>query len=195
MILKNTGFWSNMLYTVTLNPTLDKTLAVPALIPGTIHRAETIRYDLGGKGINVSRALRALDIPSVCFGIIAGHNGHILREGLHTQGYTTEFIETLGETRQNITLLDRAKNEYTKLNEAGPAVTTPDLEALATRIAHNVHAGDACALCGSLPPGAPSNTYARLIEQIQNKNARAFPDFRQTEPMRCSNRRTPASRV
>lgn len=164
------------LYTVTLNPTLDKTLAVPALLPGTIHRVETLRYDLGGKGINVSRALRALDIASICVGIIAGHNGRILRDGLLAEGYIVEFVEMDGETRQNITLLDRAKSEYTKFNEAGPPVTQRDLDALFARVTQLVRANDLWALCGSLPPGAPADTYARLIQLIQNKNARAFLD-------------------
>ena len=49
-----------MIVTVTLNPTLDKTLSVPALRPGEVHRARFLRQDIGGKGINVSRALRCL---------------------------------------------------------------------------------------------------------------------------------------
>ena len=165
-----------MFYTVTLNPTLDKTLAVPELVPGRINRTETLRYDLGGKGINVARALRVLNIAAVCFGFIAGHNGSILRESLQGEGYPYEFVEIQGETRQNITLLDRSKKEYTKLNEAGPAVTQIDLDALAMRIAQYIHAGDLWAFCGSLPPGAPPSTYARLIELVQNGGARAFLD-------------------
>lgn len=165
-----------MFYTVTLNPTLDKTLAVPALVPGEIHRAETLRYDVGGKGINVARALRVLNIPAVCFGFLAGHTGSVLRESLQAQGYPCEFVEIPGETRQNITLLDRSKKEYTKLNEAGPPVTENDLHALATRIAQYIKAGDLWAFCGSLPPGAPPSTYARLIELVQQGGARAFLD-------------------
>lgn len=165
-----------MFYTVTLNPTLDKTLAVPALVPGQIHRTETLRYDLGGKGINVARALRVLNIAAVCFGFIAGHNGSILRKSLEAQGYAHEFVEIQGETRQNITLLDRSKKEYTKLNEAGPVVTQHDLDALTRRVTQNLYAGDLWAFCGSLPPGAPPGTYARLIELVQNGGAHAFLD-------------------
>lgn len=165
-----------MIYTVTLNPALDKMLAVPALIPGTIHRAETLRYDLGGKGINVSRALRALDIPSTCFGFIAGHTGRILQADLQAQGYATRFIEIEGETRQNLTLLDRSKNEYTKINDAGPVITPENFDALAVHVAHTARAGDVWAFCGNTPPGAPAATYARLITLVQDAGARAFLD-------------------
>jgi 1-phosphofructokinase len=165
-----------MFYTVTVNPTLDKTLAVPALVPGQLHRAETLRYDLGGKGINVARALRVFNIPTVCFGFIAGHSGRILLESLQAQGYPCRFVEIRGETRQNITLLDRHNNEYTKLNEAGPTITQNDLEEFEALIAQNVRAGDFWAFCGSLPPGAPTDTYARLIELVQGVGARAFLD-------------------
>ena len=165
-----------MLYTVTPNPTLDKTLGVSALMPGTIHRAETLRVDFGGKGINVSRALRALDISSVCLGFVAGHNGRILSEGLQARDYACKFIEIAGETRQNITLFDRSKNEYTKLNEAGPVVTEREFDAFTALIAQTARAGDLWAFCGSLPPGAPASAYAHWIDIVQRAGARAFLD-------------------
>ena len=73
---------SDMIVTVTLNPTLDKTLSVPALRPGEVHRARFLRQDIGGKGINVSRALAALGVASIPIGFLGGATGRAMRDGL-----------------------------------------------------------------------------------------------------------------
>ena len=111
-----------MIVTVTLNPTLDKTLSVPALRPGEVHRARFLRQDIGGKGINVSRALRALGVESIPIGFLGGATGRAMREGLAAEGYDASFLEVPGETRQNLTLLDESTGVYTKINEPGPTV-------------------------------------------------------------------------
>ena len=95
-----------MIVTVTLNPTLDKTLSVPALQPGEVHRARFLRQDIGGKGINVSRALAALGVTSIPIGFLGGATGRAMRDGLAAEGYDARFVEVPGETRQNLTLLD-----------------------------------------------------------------------------------------
>ena len=67
-----------VIVTVTLNPTLDKTLSVSALRPGEVHRARFLRQDIGGKGINVSRALRALGVASIPIGFLGGATGRAI---------------------------------------------------------------------------------------------------------------------
>jgi 1-phosphofructokinase family hexose kinase len=165
-----------MIITVTLNPTLDKTLSVPELQPGTVHRAQIVREDLGGKGINVSRALRALGIPSSMTGFMGGGTGQIMTSGLQAAGFDVYFVEVEGETRRNITLLDQANGLYTKINEPGPSVATRHLAALRSQIDQLARPGDLWAFCGSLPPGAPSDLYARLIQQVQKRGGRALLD-------------------
>lgn len=165
-----------MIVTVTLNPSLDRTLCVPALHPGAIHRAQFVRQDLGGKGINVSRALRALGIPSRITGFAGGWTGKVLRDGLSADGYDICFVEVGGETRQNITLLDEAANEYTKINEPGPRIGAQHVDALQARIEEMTHPNDLWVFSGSLPPGAPLDLYAQLITRVQAKGAVAFVD-------------------
>jgi 1-phosphofructokinase len=165
-----------MIITVTLNPTLDKTLSVPKLQPGTVHRARILREDLGGKGINVSRALQVLGFPSNMTGFIGGRTGQIMTSGLRTDGFDAYFLAVEGETRRNITLLDEASGQYTKINEPGPSVATHHLAALGDQIDQMARPGDLWAFCGSLPPGAPSDIYARLIQQVQKRGGRALLD-------------------
>lgn len=165
-----------MIYTVTPNPSLDRTLAVGTLTPGSLHRAELVRTDLGGKGINVSRALQALGIPSCIIGFVGGPTGRTLREGLQEDGYKTVFIEVGGDTRQTITLFDRSRGEYTKINEVGPVISQAELGSLQAVVEAFAQPGDFWAFCGSLPPGAPDDSYARLITQVQQAGGRAFLD-------------------
>jgi 1-phosphofructokinase len=165
-----------MITTVTLNPTLDKTLSVPKLKPGTVHRARILREDLGGKGINVSRALQALGIPSRMTGFMGGTTGRFMTAGLRATGFDVHFVSVEGETRRNITLFDEASGQYTKINEPGPSVAAQHLADLQDQIDQLAGPGDLWAFCGSLPPGAPSNFYARLIRQVQESGGRALLD-------------------
>ena len=165
-----------MIFTVTLNPTLDKTLSVPKLQPGMVHRAQILREDLGGKGINVSRALQALGLTSSLTGFMAGGTGQIMTKGLRAAGFDVHFVEVEGETRRNITLLDEASGQYTKINEPGPTLSPNHVTALQDQIDQMAHPGDLWACCGSLPPGAPSDLYATLIQKVQERGGRALLD-------------------
>lgn len=165
-----------MIVTVTLNPTLDKALSVPRLIPGEIHRAAYIRQDIGGKGINVTRALAALGLESLPIGFLGGATGHAMRVGLDALGFRHRFIEVAGETRQNLTLLDESTGQYTKINEPGARVTAENLRELSALIAELARPGDTWAFCGSLPPGAPADAYATLVEQTKAHGAAVLLD-------------------
>ncbi|MGB9620664.1 MAG: 1-phosphofructokinase family hexose kinase, partial [Armatimonadota bacterium] len=116
-----------MIYTVTLNPSLDRTLTVRELRVGELNRARRVRLDLSGKGINVSRLLRRLGIVSRILGFAGGSTGRAIQDGLTAEGFETIFIEVAGETRQNITILDEATGACTKINEPGASVGPDDL--------------------------------------------------------------------
>ncbi len=161
------------IYTLTLNPGLDRTLTVPSLHDNAVLRATTSRVDWGGKGLNVSRALHALGEESLALGIVGGFTGQMLTQGLADLGIATDFVQIAGETRTN-TVIEETYNgvysgRYIKVNEAGPTVDAAALATLRQRIAVHVVSGSYWALCGSLPPGVPPDFYAELITQIQNE--------------------------
>ena len=165
-----------MIYTVTLNPTLDKTYSVPVLQPGNLHRMRPLSRDLSGKGVNVSRALRGLGIDSHILLLIAGPTGELFRQSLSAQGFVVHTVEALGDTRQNITLLDESSGIYTKLNEPGPQCGAEQVGKLLDTTRQLARPGDWWTLSGSLPPGAPPDLYACLIEIIQGAGGRACLD-------------------
>lgn len=165
-----------MIYTVTLNPTLDKTLSVPELRAGEFHRASILRTDLSGKGINVTRALKALGIASKALGFVGGRTGQAFRVGLTEEGFDLHFIDVGGETRSNITLFDESTGVYTKINEPGPTISPSHIAALQAQVEQWAHPGDYWAFSGSMPPGAPLDLYTQLIGHVQAKGAMAFLD-------------------
>jgi 1-phosphofructokinase len=165
-----------MIYTVTLNPSLDRTIHYPTVSWGAVNRATRSSLDLSGKGVNISIALRQLGCESVMLGFSAGVFGRLLVEGLGAHGYRCEFVEIAGETRSNITLIEDDTGRTTKLNEAGPPVTARDLAALEERLCALLAPGDMVALAGSLPPDAPDDTYARLIDAAHRCGARVALD-------------------
>ena len=164
------------IYTVTLNPGLDRTLTVPKLHENAVLRATSSRLDWGGKGFNVTRALQALELESIALGMVGGFTGQMLTQGLEQLGITTDFVQIKGESRTNTVIEEMHSGRYIKVNEIGPPVERADLDALRGRILTRVRAGSYWALCGSLPPGADSTFYADLITLIQSQGAFACLD-------------------
>ena len=165
-----------MIYTVTLNPSIDKCLTVPTLKTGQINRATQVRHDWGGKGVNVSRALQALGIESVIVTVLAGTTGQALLAGLGDQGYNLTYIEIPGQNRHNLTLIDPARGQVTKINEPGPTLSAADESKMLELVQRMAEPGDIWAFCGRLPPGASENLYRALIDLVQARGSLAFLD-------------------
>jgi 1-phosphofructokinase family hexose kinase len=164
------------IYTLTLNPGLDRTLTVSSLAEDAVLRATSSRLDWGGKGFNVSRALKALGEESIALGIVGGFTGQMLTQGLATLGIATDFVQIDAETRTNTVIEEAHSGRYIKVNEAGPIVDAAALEMLVARIETHRAPASYWALCGSLPPGVPANFYARLIASLQSRGALACLD-------------------
>jgi 1-phosphofructokinase family hexose kinase len=165
-----------MIFTVTLNPAVDRELTVDAIVFDTVLRASDWRVDCGGKGFNVARMLKSLGISSVAMGFAAGKSGEMLDDKLKTLGIETEFVWVEGETRTNVSIVSTENGQYVKVNEPGPTITKEDLAQLAQKIRDRVQAGDWWVLAGSLPPGVPPIYYTELIEIIQSAGAEVFLD-------------------
>jgi 1-phosphofructokinase family hexose kinase len=165
-----------MIYTVTLNPALDRELTVPSIDFNDVLRATETRIDVGGKGFNVSRMLAALGAESVALGFAGGHTGAALRDGLESLGIATDFVPIVGETRTNISIVTRDHDRYVKVNEAGPTISAEEQAALIARVRARLRPDDWWVLAGSLPPGVAPTIYADLIHDIQDAGGRAILD-------------------
>lgn len=165
-----------MIFTVTLNPAVDRELTVDEIAFDTVLRASKWQVDCGGKGFNVARMLKSLGVPSVALGFAAGKTGELLDEKLQALGIETDFVWIDGETRTNVSIVTAANDRYLKVNEPGPTISKDDLTKLVHKVAERSKAGDWWVLAGSLPPGVPSTIYADLTETIQSAGGMVFLD-------------------
>jgi len=165
-----------MIYTVTLNPALDRELTVPTVAFDEVLRASETRLDVGGKGFNVSRMLAALGSESVALGFAGGRTGEALRDGLEALGIATDFVVVAGETRTNVSIVTHDHDHYVKVNEAGPTISADEQAALVARVRARVRSGDWWVLAGSLPPGVAPTIYAKLIRHIHSAGGRTILD-------------------
>lgn len=156
-----------MIYTVTLNPAVDRELTVPAIEFDSVLRATAHQVDFGGKGFNVSRVLRNLGVTSTALGFAGGKSGELLQDGLHSLGISTDFTWIAGETRTNVSIVSTNQKRYVKANEPGPTISADERTALLDKIKSLVIPDDWWVLAGSLPPGVPDNIYAEMINIIK----------------------------
>ena len=164
------------IYTITLNPAVDRELTVPALAFDTVLRAQSWRVDIGGKGFNVSRMLQVLGTESIALGFAGGKSGELLRDGLNSLGIQTDFVWVDGETRTNVSVVTKPSTHYLKVNEPGPTITAVAQQILRQKVRTLAQAGDWWVLAGSLPPGVPADSYTQLIRTIQAAGAHVILD-------------------
>lgn len=165
-----------MIYTLTLNPAVDRELTVPAVEFDTVLRAEESRVDIGGKGFNVSRQLKELGAESTAVGFLGGKSGETLHDGLFTLGIGTDFVWVTGETRTNISIVTQSDGHYIKVNEKGPLVDENHQQELIDKVDSLARAGDWWVLAGSLPPGCTDDLYARIIRVLNRHGALTLLD-------------------
>ena len=165
-----------MIYTVTLNPAIDKTAYIPGFCAGGVNRVQTLREDAGGKGINVSKCLKALGTRSVAAVLLAGETGKYLENLLKQEGLEILTAQTGGQTRTNLKIVDKASGHNTDINEPGPLADETTLQTLLNTLCEKIHPGDIAILSGSLPKGAAPDIYRRWTEKLHAVGARVILD-------------------
>jgi 1-phosphofructokinase family hexose kinase len=172
-----------MIVTVTLNAAMDRTLTVPNFQLGQRHRASAGMASAGGKGINVARALKHLDVPVVCTGLAGGRNGTQIVEDLTNEGILNDFVRIHGESRTSVAVLDPVSDAYTEINEWGPEVGEVELGILTEKLAYLTRGADLVVLAGSLPRGVQPGFYAELIRDLTRRGVPVALDT-DGEPLR-----------
>lgn len=165
-----------MIKTVTMNPAVDKTVEIDDFRIDAVNRISAVRIDAGGKGINVSKTIRALNGESIATGILAGSNGEYIRSYLVRMGIENDFLFVKGETRTNLKVVDRLRGTNTDINEPGVEVTGRDIEMLEDKIFSGINQGDILVLSGSIPATVPKDIYRKWTERAKKQGARVLLD-------------------
>lgn len=160
-----------MIAVVSLNPSIDRTLMLAEFHPGQTNRVRQSRSDAGGKGINVCLHLRALGAEAVCCtGLMRSGDEALFRGRLEAAGVACDWLTLPGRVRVN-TKICADDGQLTELNEAGEEVPPESLRALLERCEGWFARARVAVLTGSLPPGLPQDTYAKLIRLAHDAGA------------------------
>jgi len=162
--------------TVTLNAALDRTLTVPNFQLGHRHRASQGLTLAGGKGINVARALKRLDVPVVATGLAGGRTGTRIVEELTTEAILNDFVRIGDESRTSTAVVDPTTATYTEINEWGPHVEREELAMLLEKINYLARGADMVVFAGTLPRGVNDSFYAEAIRELSRRSVRAVLD-------------------
>lgn len=169
-----------MIITVTPNPSLDRTVQIDRLAPGSVHRAGQVHLDPGGKGVNVARALVAAAAPATAVLPSGGPEGARLAELLAPESVPVVQVPVTTGTRSNIAVVE-SDGTTSKFNESGPQLTPAEITALQDRAAELATDADWVVTCGSVPEGCPADLHARIVRAARGSGAATAVDTSGTE--------------
>lgn len=165
-----------MIYTVTLNPSIDYVVRLDELTLGITNRTTSEEYYIGGKGINVSYVLAELGMESTALGFVAGFTGEAIKKELNNPMIKADFI-TLRDGISRINVKIKAGKE-TEINCQGPHIEEDELEQLFKKI-DDIKSGDTIIIAGNVPNTLPDDVYERIIERLGDKEVRIVVDATQ----------------
>ncbi len=155
-----------MIVTLTANPSLDRTVALPGpLLRGEVQRAISVRQESGGKGVNVSRALVASGLKTVA--VLPGAEADPVLTGLRETDVPFAALPIGEPLRSNVALTEPG-GVTTKINEPGPALSEDQQEALISLLLDHARGAAWVVLAGSLPPGVPADFYATVTRRLRS---------------------------
>lgn len=160
--------------TVTLNPAIDQTITLDSLRPGQVHRARAVRFDAGGKGVNVASCLADWGLAVIATGILGGGNDHAFTTLFAAKRIADRFSRVPGDTRVNIKLVHEA--ETTDINLPGLTVTPDVLSELAATVLTLASPDSLTVLAGSVPAGIDDDIYREMIAALSARGVRVLLD-------------------
>ncbi len=163
-----------MVYTVTLNPSIDVTLWTDDLDRDAVNHVIDERREAGGKGINVSRVLRSFGVDNLCVALAGTENFKEFTEFLQREQLRFELMEVGGAVRENLTI--RFADQTVKVNRRGQPLSLLFIGALMAYLETHIHDGDIVVFAGSLPDSMHVQDYIELMLAAKNAGAKVVVD-------------------
>jgi len=164
-----------MIYTVTQNPVLNRTIEVEEIVYDDVNEVMEEKNSIGGKGLDVSRVIKELGGQSVALGFVGGYNGIEAEGRLVSEGIVCDFTRIHDEIQSNIIIYQRKKKLQTFLSTCGPEIRPFEVSALYNKI-REVPSETYVVIAGSMPKGMSPTFFAQLITTLKEKNVRVILD-------------------
>lgn len=159
-----------MIYTLTLNPSLDVDLIVSELVPDDSNRVQAHRNYPGGKGLNVSRVVKEMGGHTMALTLLGGHTGDVVARLLREQELPFESLEVDGETRTNIFITNQKSRTVTRINERGVTLKDRAVRLLLEKLdLLDLRRVSYLVLGGSLPGDTSKDLYLKIIRRLNAK--------------------------
>ena len=167
--------------TLTLNPAIDKSTSVKAIVPDKKLRCTPPKFEPGGGGINVSRALKKLGGTSAAMYLAGGYSGQFFKELLDKEGINSVVVQIESHTRENLIVVDDANAQY-RFGMPGPTIKDGEWQMCLQQL-EKEEGIEYLVASGSLPDGVPPDFFAKLAALAKKKNVKLILDT-SGEPLR-----------
>jgi 6-phosphofructokinase 2 len=169
--------------TLTVNPAVDKSTHIDRLIPEQKLRCDAPRFDAGGGGINVSKAIKRLGGTSTAIFTTGGPAGQVLRDLVSQEGIDCEVIQTEQWTRENFIVAETSTNAQYRFGMPGAALSEAETETVLETLRQSK--ADYVVASGSLPPQMDVNFYEKVAAISKEIGAKLVLDT-SGEPLRAA---------
>lgn len=159
---------------ITPNPALDRILTTSQLRLGTVRRVAETHIAAGGKGLNVARAARTLNLNTTICAPLGGLTGQQVAWLAAQEGLPLQAVAISGETRVCTLVVDTVEGSVTVLNEIGPVLNAAEWHAFTQRIYNQSAQWNL--ICGSLPPGVPPEALTELVSELRKQRKQVLVD-------------------
>jgi len=164
--------------TITMNPAIDMNTRVPQVVPDEKLRPDPPRYDPGGGGINVARAVGILGGRATAFYPAGGSNGDLLQHLLERESVAQIRLPVDGITRMNVHVTEKNSDQQYRFSLPGPELTEQEWQGCLDRLGALPEPPAWVVASGSLPRGVPDDFYAQLARLFAGRSTRVLVDTR-----------------
>ncbi|UPL49621.1 1-phosphofructokinase family hexose kinase [Hymenobacter sublimis] len=162
--------------TLTLNPTVDKSTTADQIIPDQKLRCAAPKFEPGGGGINVSRALKRLGADSVAVFPVGGPSGALLRELLEQEHIQQQPVETVSRTRENFIVVDATTSQQYRFGMPGTPLSVEEQQQILTTLKGLATVPEFLVISGSLPPGVEPDFLVRIVRAAKGLGIKVVID-------------------
>lgn len=164
-----------MIYTITLNPILDRVVAVDELIYDDVNMITDEKKYPVGKGLDVSRVIKELGGQSIAMGFVGGYNGIEIVGRLVNEGIVCDFTKIHNETRAHFTIFQKRKKLQTLLGTPCPAISQIEVNEFFRKV-QEIPAASCVVISGNLPQGMDDSFYEQLVTTLKEKDVKVILD-------------------